>query len=502
MNAKAAFAISLVVCAVLVGFLLWNPADRSATPGGGAGSTTRGGAKSLLVYCAAGVRKPVEAAAAEYEKAYGVKIQIQPGASQTLLANMQLSGVGDLYLPADDSYITLARAKGLVEETVALATMKPVLAVKRGNPKHLASLDDLLRPDVKVGLADPDAAAVGKVTRDALRASAKWEPLAKKAVVTTPTVNDVANAIDVGTIDAGFVWDANVAQMKGKLETVPAADFSQLEAHVSLCVLKTSKDPTAALRFLRYLSSRDKGLPHFAREGYTPVDGDAWDESPRMLLYGGAMLRPAVEDTIAEFETREGCRVERVYNGCGILVGAMKTGQRPDAYFACDSSFMVQVKDLFLDSVDVSTNQLVILVKDGNRHNIHSLADLGQEGLRVGVGHEKQCALGALTQETLRQSGLERSVRKNVVVESPTGDLLVNQLLTGSLDAAIAYVSNASGHDRELDAIKIDIPCALAVQPLAVGKESKHRQLTARLVDRLRSAESKERFEAFGFRWK
>jgi molybdenum ABC transporter molybdate-binding protein len=502
MNAKAAFAISIVLCAVLIGFLLWNPGERGGASGGGAGATTRGGGKSLLLYCAAGVRRPVEAVAAEYEKTYGVKIQIQPGASQTLLANMQLSGVGDLYLPADDSYITVARSKGLVQETAPLATMKPVLAVKRGNPKQIRALDDLLRPDVKTGFADPEAAAVGKVTRDALVSAGKWEPLAKKAVVTTPTVNDVANAIDVGTVDAGFVWDANVAQMKGKLEAVAVPEFSQLTAHVSLCVLKSSKDPTAALRFLRYLSSRDKGLPHFAREGYTPVEGDAWDESPRVLLYGGAMLRPAVEDTIAEFESREGCTVERVYNGCGILVGAMKTGQRPDAYFACDSSFMLQVKDLFLDAVDVSTNQLVILVKDGNRHGIHSLADLGKEGLRVGVGHEKQCALGALTQETLRQSGFEKSVRKNIVVESPTGDLLVNQLLTGSLDAAIAYVSNASGHDGELDAIRIDIPCALAVQPVAVGKESKHRQLTGRLLDRLRSAESRERFEAFGFRWK
>jgi hypothetical protein len=35
-----------------------------------------------------------------------------------------------------------------------------------------------------------------------------------------------------------------------------------------------------------------------------------------------------------------------------------------------------------------------------------------------------------------------------------------------------------------------------------VGRESRHRQLTGRLLDRLRSAESKERFEAFGFRWK
>ena len=31
------------------------------------------------------------------------------------------------------------------------------------------------------------------------------------------------------------------------------------------------------------------------------------------------MLRPAIEETVTEFEKREGVRVSRVYNGCGIL---------------------------------------------------------------------------------------------------------------------------------------------------------------------------------------
>ena len=36
--------------------------------------------------------------------------------------------------------------------------------------------------------------------------------VAKGEVVSTPTVNDVANAVKLGTVDAGIVWDAVMAQ--------------------------------------------------------------------------------------------------------------------------------------------------------------------------------------------------------------------------------------------------------------------------------------------------
>jgi molybdate transport system substrate-binding protein len=220
-----------------------------------------------------------------------------------------------------------------------------------------------------------------------------------------------------------------------------------------------------------------------------------------LRLLAGAMLRPAIEETIAAFEQREGVRVTRVYNGCGILVAQMRAGEHPDAYFACDQSFMGQVHDLFLDPAPVSTNRLVILVPKGNPHGIRSLADLARPGLKVGVGHEKQCALGVITQKTLSETGTLGRVMKNVKVQSPTGDMLVNQLLTGSLDAVVAYVSNAADSADRLDAIPVDVPCAVAVQPLAVGKDSDFKHLAGRLADALRSVESRQRFEAKGFRW-
>jgi molybdate transport system substrate-binding protein len=488
-----AFLASALVLIVLVVLLFWDPWR-------GHGSAAK---RPLLLYCAAGIRPPVEAAARDYQQEYGVEVQLQYGGSQTLLAGIEASKRGDLYLPADESYLDIARAKGLVKETLPLARMTPVLAVHKGNPKSLHSLGDLKRDGVRIAQANPEAAAIGKITKAALMKVGRWTDLEKNIVVTKPTVNDVGNDVVIGAVDAGFVWDATVRQ-NPQLEAVVLPEFADVHARVAVGVLTMSDQPTAALRFARYLAARDKGLPLFQHGGYDPVEGDPWAETPELRVFSGAMLRPAIDDTINEFEKREGVRVTRVYNGCGILVGQMKTdGKSPDAYFACDLSFMKQVHDLFLEAVPVSTNQLVILVPKGNPHQIHSLNDLSKPGLRLGVGHEKQCALGALTQETLKQGGVHDAVMDNVKVQSPTGDLLVNQLRAGSLDAVIAYVSNATEAADELEAVAIkDIPCAVAVQPVAVGRDSLYKQLAARLLDALRSPESRQRFEAHGFHWR
>jgi molybdate transport system substrate-binding protein len=487
------FLASIAVLVVLIGLLVWDGWRRGAAPPG---------KRPLLVYCAAGVRPPVEAAARDYQQAYGVEVQLQYGGSQTLLANIEASKRGDLYLPGDDGYLQTARGKGLVQETLPLARMTPVLAVTKDNPKNLHSLDDLTRDGVRLAQANPEAAAVGKLTAEALQKAGRWTEVEKHIVVTKPTVNEVANDIVVGSVDAGFIWDAT-ARQNAEIEVVELPEFAGVHAHVAVGVLTTTDQPAAALRFARFLAARDRGLPLFQREGYEPIEGDPWAEAPELNVFAGAMLRPAIDDTIDDFEKREGVRVTRVYNGCGILVGQMKTdGKSPDAYFACDQSFMTQVHDLFLEASPVSTNQLVILVPKGNPHHIRSLDDLGQPGLRVGIGHEKQCALGALTQETLKQGGVHDSVMRNVAVQSPTGDLLVNQLRAKSLDAVIAYVSNAVEAADELEAIAIkDIPCSVAVQPVAVGKDSIYKQLTGRLLDALRSPASRQRFEAHGFHW-
>jgi molybdate transport system substrate-binding protein len=461
----------------------------------------KGSAQPLMVYCAAGLREPMQAVADEYQKEFGVEVRCSFGASQAELVTLERAGNGDLYLPADESYIEIARKKGLVDAVMPVAVMRPVLGVRKGNPKGVTSLDDVLKKHVKLAQANPDAAAIGKVCRDALIKAGKWEAVKNKTVVFTGTVNEVANAIKVGSLDCGFVWDALVKQYPD-LEGVAIDELKDLKSSVAVVVLKSSKNGTEARKLARYLSAQDRGLKQFQKFGFTTVEGDAWSLRPKLKLMSGAMLRPAIEETISDFERREGVSVTRVYNGCGILVAAMKTGDRPDAYFACDKSFMEQVNDLFLDARDVSQNQLVILVHKGNPKAIHGLKDLAQKDLKVGVGHEKQCALGVLTKETLVQSRQYEPVMKNVVVQSPTGDFLVNQLRTGSLDAVIAYISNATASGDKLEAIRIDIPCALATQPFAVGRESANKQLAGRLLEAIESAESRERFEQNGFYWR
>jgi ABC-type molybdate transport system substrate-binding protein len=377
--------------------------------------------------------------------------------------------------------------------------MKPVLAVRKGNPRKLADLDAVLKADVKLSHANPDAAAVGKVTRDALIKEMKWDAYAKKVVVQKPTVNDVAADVQIGAADAGFVWDVTLRQVP-QIEAIPAGDLPA--ATLTACIVRTTQQPTAALRFARYLAASDAGATAFSDEGYSPAGGDPWEPTPELRLLAGAMLRPAVERTITAFEEREGVKVTRVYNGCGILVAQMKADGAPDAFFACDREFLDQVGDLFGPGTTVSSNQLVILVHKGNPHGVQKLKDLARPGLRVGIGHEKQCAMGVLTQRTLKEDRSTEAVMKNVKVQSPTGDMLVNQMLTGSLDAVIAYISNAAGHAGRLEAVAISIPCAFADQPFAVGKGSRHRFLAGRLLDAIRAEESRRAFEENGFTWK
>lgn len=484
---------SLAVAAGLVALLQWQA--RNSRPVG------RAGEKPLLVFCAAGIKPPVEAVAREYEQTFGVRVQLQYGGSGTLLSNLRVADTGDLFLAADESYMKSAREFGLLAETIPLARQRPVIAVTKGNPKNIRTLEDLRRTDVRVAMANPDAASIGRTVRALLQEAGQWAELEKRITVFKPTVNDVANDVKLGSVDAGIVWDATARQYPD-LEFVTVPLFDKATETISIGVLKRSAEPAAALRFARYLGARDKGLKQFEKFHYEPVAGDEWAESPEIVLFSGAMLRPGIEKTLKEFEQREGCRFTTVYNGCGVLVAQMRTGQRPDAYFSCDTSFMKSVADLYLDPVDVVDNHLMIIVAKGNPKGIRTVQDLTKPGLRIGLPHHEKSAMGNIAWKMLVQMKVYDALAPNLSVESPTGDFLINQIRTGSLDAIIACRSNWTGVREHLDAVPIDHPLARMTQPYAVGRNTRYKLMLARLQDALTTAASRERFEAQGFGWR
>ena len=225
----------------------------------------------------------------------------------------------DIFLAADPSYTEEAAKKGLIAETMPVCLLKAGIAVEKGNPKNVNTLEDLLREDVRVGIGNPEAASIGQFTQEVLGKAGIWSRLEPKLSVKLPTVNEIANAAKMRTVDAAIIWDGVAAQYP-ELDFVHVPEFDAEPKTVTVAVTTATGKATEALRFSRYLTARDRGLEIFRDNKYEPVEGDRWALRPELTFFSGAMLKPAIEGALARFQEREGVTIHTVFNGCGILV--------------------------------------------------------------------------------------------------------------------------------------------------------------------------------------
>lgn len=478
---------------------------RSTQPGGSANPAA--GAQELMIYCAAGLRPAIEPLLLDFEKRYGLPVQVQYGGSGTLLSNLQVARSGDLFVAADASYMEAARAKNLVAEVLPLARMRPVIGVAKGNPKQIQALEDLIRPGLRLALANPDAASIGKLTREILSQKGLWpqvEEQVRQSGVFKPTVNEVANDVKLGAVDAGVIWDA-LGHQYPALDTVRVPAFDAAVDEVQAGVLNWTRQPTAALRLARFLNSRE-GNTGFRTQGYEPIDGDSWEWTPEITFYCGSVNRRAVERVVKDFEQREGVTINTIYNGCGILTAQMRTinqGQGsgfPDVYLACDRYYLENVRNWFQEDCDLSDARIVVAVPKGNPKRLRSLRDLIAPGVRVAVGQPEQCTIGALTRILLQKENLYEAVMANVVVQTASSAMLVPAVVTRSADAAIAYNTDTQAEASQIDVVPIDSPHAVAVQPFSIARSSDFKYLGRRFFASLRAA--RKDFESAGFHFR
>jgi molybdate transport system substrate-binding protein len=497
----AVLAGSASLIAGLSALLLWKDSPQRSEP--------------IILQCAEALRESIEEIVPIYERETGQRIEVRFGESRKILTDLEVTHQGDVFLPADDSYIADAEKMDLMGEVLPLARMNAIIVVNKGYEQPIAQWDDLFRYGARFALPNPKAAAVSRSTSAAL-GEVRWTRLRSISVEMGP-VTQVANAVNLGqAVDAGLIWDNMLSSPHyANLKPIKIKEMQGITGNVRIGVVKNSPRHEQALRFAQFVNRDCADI--IQKHGFTVANtpfasqaskrDSARTDEPRaraaIVVYAGAMLRPAIDKTIREFAERENVTVDTNYNGCGILVGQMKTGQRPDVYFACDASFMNDVQDLFEKPKVISKNQLVIAVKKGNPHGIRSLKDLGKEGLRVGVGHEQKCALGAITQGVLIRSGSLKAVEDNIKTRAPSGDMLINQLLIGSLDAVVAYVSNVNVGEGEgaIEAIKIEEVNCRPTQPIAISRSTAHPDVVKRLLQAIESAKSKERFEKLGFGW-
>lgn len=487
-------------------------------------------AAPLRLYCAAGIRPTVEKILKDYEERSGIRVEVHAHGSGTLYGQIktesELGSAPDLYLTAEDSYLERGRTEGIIAEVIPIGTQRPVLIVAPGNPLGIASLADLADPakGIDFGIAN-EGAAVGKKARAIAQEMGILDEIETYRKTEQETVVALVDAVRVGALDAAVVWDT-IAAMADGIEVVedPHPAFQKHVSRIAIAVVATTQRPTEALRLARFITAKDAGLQAFADDGFEVVSGDAWDKNLRIVLYCGSMFRAVFEDTIAEFCKREGVTIDPQWAGCGKLVAQMsallESGVEPDqfpsAYLACDVEFYHAIRDyhgqrVFGEGTIVSENDIVIAVAKGNPHGIRTPEDLLMPGVRVGVCHPTESALGTLTRQMLsseRFNNIYGRVQEQKSVEVDVGPTLISQILAGGLDAVIVYRSNVMSSEANLDELDIieihdgDSGLARAIQPWSIAEMSEHKQLMERLFEALRSEESRRRFESAGFHWR
>ena len=362
----------------------------------------------------------------------------------------------------------------------------------------IRSIDDLLA--LPFVICDESAGA-GKRAKSVLgnRYATVWA----KAKTTFQTVTEAAHAVQTSRdVAAAIIWDTTARQFGLRITELP--ELSGGASLITAAVISRTTRPADALAFARFLSSPEHGNRCFSAHHFEPVKGDAWAVQPVINVYCGGVNRSAVLPTLKQFEQREGCRINYHFEGCGALVGKMQTGalSMPDVFLTCEASYMTKVKEHFGPASDMTSTDVVMLVRRGNPHRIMNLKDLLGEGVTVGTADPQLSALGALSWRLFEIGGIREEIedRQSVIVTTPTAHELVLQMEShDKLDVALVYRANCQNLGKDLEFVPIDHPRAKAVQNVAVSQKTDYPYLTGRIIEALRTPDSRRRYEDSGF---
>jgi len=224
--------------------------------------------QELLLYCGAGIRPPVEELVKTFGQKYDVKIVTDYAGSEVLLSKIKLVRRGDLYMPGDKHYVEQAAQEGMVLSQRSVCYFVPTILVRKGNPKNISGLEDLLQPGLKLGLGDAKACAIGRKTKQIFtKNNVAWEDVEKNLVFQSLTVNELGMQIQADSLDAVIVWDAIAKYYPDDGTEVPIPVEKNIISTVNVGVLSFTESRSLAEKFVEFAAS-DSGQDIFRKHLY------------------------------------------------------------------------------------------------------------------------------------------------------------------------------------------------------------------------------------------
>jgi molybdate transport system substrate-binding protein len=230
-------------------------------------------AGNLLIFAGAATVPPTTKAARAFEQKTGVKVDVVFGGSGYVLSQMKLARRGDLYFPGSSDYMEIAKRDGFVlpgTEKIIVYTV-PAINVQKGNPHNIKGLKDLLKPGLRVAIANPEGVCVGAYAVEIFEkelTAAEREQLKANIRNYTGSCEQTATAISLKLADAVVGWRVFQYWDPERIETIPLpADQIPRIGYIPIAISKFSKQPKLAQQFIDFVTGPE-GQAIYAKYSY------------------------------------------------------------------------------------------------------------------------------------------------------------------------------------------------------------------------------------------
>lgn len=201
----------------------------------------------IMVFAAASLKKTFTDIGEQFKSENpGSSLEFSFAGSSDLVTQLTQGAEADVFASADTKNMDKAAQAGLLAGVpVNFASNTLTIAVAPGNPKKIASFKDLTQQGLNVVVCAPQVPCGSATQKFEQVAGVTLNPVSEES-----SVSDVLNKVTTGQADAGLVYVTDAKGAGDKVAEVPFPEAAGAVNTYPIAVLKGSKYPELARKFV------------------------------------------------------------------------------------------------------------------------------------------------------------------------------------------------------------------------------------------------------------
>jgi molybdate transport system substrate-binding protein len=223
-------------------------------------------------------------------------------------------------------------------------------------------------------------------------------------------------------------------------------------------------------------------------------------EEKKIFVFSGKGLKIAIDEIKDAFEQKHHIKTQVIYAGSITCLNTIKKTGKGDVFIPGSLEVIKKAGGLVDNHQYVALHVPVIGIHKENSKNILSLDDVAKPGVRLAVGNEKTCSIGAVANMIIQKSELREQLIQNTVIKASTSNEVADLIVQKEVDCGIMW-NDMLTLPKHKDIRGIQLPAdnnviiEIHVAVLTTSQDKASAQVFADFV----ASEGKTVFKKYGF---